>query len=154
MVPAIQLSEPLVQIGSIHLSSIQESGMRLMATLAIVLSLNAAPALAEDCPAKSTELDDIVAALNAATGCDAAMKVFKACEYGTSGDVELGAVVEKKCEDVFLNRLTAPQKRAYQREMQSCDRKYRNQSGTMYLSFTAFCRAEVARRYAHTIKAS
>ena len=28
-----------------------------------------------------------------------------------------------------------------------CDRKYRNQSGTMYLSFAAFCRAEVAQRY-------
>jgi hypothetical protein len=29
-----------------------------------------------------------------------------------------------------------------------CDRKYRNQSGTMYLSATAFCRAKVAQRYA------
>ena len=28
-----------------------------------------------------------------------------------------------------------------------CDRKYRNESGTMYRSFTAFCRAEVAQRY-------
>ena len=27
------------------------------------------------------------------------------------------------------------------------DRKYRNESGTMYISFTAFCRAEVAQRY-------
>jgi len=31
--------------------------------------------------------------------------------------------------------------------MRACDRKYRNESGTMYLSFTAFCRAEVAQRY-------
>ena len=38
-------------------------------------------------------------------------------------------------------------KKAYQREMQVCDRKYRNESGTMYISFTAFCRAEVAQRY-------
>ena len=38
-------------------------------------------------------------------------------------------------------------KQAYQREMRVCDRKYRNKSGTMYLSFTAFCRAEVAQRH-------
>jgi hypothetical protein len=32
--------------------------------------------------------------------------------------------------------------------MLACDRKYQNESGTMYRSFTAFCRAEVAQRYA------
>jgi hypothetical protein len=31
--------------------------------------------------------------------------------------------------------------------MRVCDGKYRNKSGTMYLSFAAFCRAEVAQRY-------
>jgi hypothetical protein len=116
--------------------------------LAIMLSF-AAPAWAEDCPAKSTDMDDIIAALNAAKGCDAAMKVFQACEYGASGDVQFGEVVEKKCESDFLDRLKAPQQAAYQREMKVCDRKYRNQSGTMYISFTAFCRAEVAQRYSH-----
>jgi hypothetical protein len=35
--------------------------------------------------------------------------------------------------------------------MRVCDRKYRNQSGTMYLSFTAFCRAEVAQRYSRQV---
>jgi hypothetical protein len=117
-----------------------------LAALAVILSF-ATPALAEDCPAKSSQMDDIIAALNAASGCDAAMKVFQACEYGASGDVQFGAVVEKKCEADFLTRITAPQKRAYGRELKVCDRKYRNQSGTMYISFTAFCRAEVAQRY-------
>ena len=116
--------------------------------LAVILSF-AASVRAEDCPAKSTDMDDIIAALNAAKGCDAAMKVFQACEYGASGDVQFGEVVEKKCESDFLDRLKAPQKAAYQREMGVCDRKYRNQSGTMYISFTAFCRAEVAQRYSH-----
>jgi hypothetical protein len=32
--------------------------------------------------------------------------------------------------------------------MLACDRKYQNESGTMYRSFTAFCRAEVAQRHA------
>ena len=75
--------------------------------------------------------------------------MFEACEYGASGDLQFGAVVEKKCEGDFLARLKAPRKNVYQREMRVCDRKYRNQSGTMYLSFTAFCRANVAQHYSH-----
>jgi hypothetical protein len=101
----------------------------------------------EECPAKSTQFDDIVVALKEAPSCDRAMKIFEACEFGASGDVGLGAVVEKKCEGDFLARLKEPQRHLYQREMGVCDRKYRNKEGTMYRSFTAFCRAEVAQRY-------
>ncbi len=119
----------------------------LVFVLALVLVLGAAPAIAEDCPAKSTQMDDIIDAINAAPGCDRAMKIFEACEFGASGDVQFGAAVEKKCEGDFLGRLTAPKKQAYRHEMRVCDRKYRNESGTMYLSFTAVCRAEVAQRY-------
>ena len=118
-----------------------------LAILAVVLSFAAAPARAEDCPAKSSGMDDIVAAVNDAPSCDRAMKVAEACAYGASADVQFGAAVEKKCEGDFLGNLKAPRKRAYGREMGVCDRKYRNKSGTMYLSFTAFCRAEVAQRY-------
>ena len=118
-----------------------------LAGLVVVLSLAAGSARAEVCPAKSTQFDDIVVALKEARSCDRAMKIFEACEFGASGDVQLGAVVEKKCEGDFLARLKDSQKHLYQREMRVCDRKYRNESGTMYLSFTAFCRAEVAQRY-------
>jgi hypothetical protein len=93
-------------------------------------------------------MDDIIGAIKASPGCDAAMKVFEACEYGAGGDVQFGAAVEEKCEADFLGGLKAPQKQAYRRQMRVCDRKYRNQSGTMYLSFAAFSRAEVAQNYA------
>ena len=89
----------------------------------VALGLSAADAFAEDCPAKSMSMDGVLAALDASPGCDAAMKVFEACEYGASGDVEFGAVVEKKCEADFLTRLKAPQKLSYQRELRVCDRK-------------------------------
>jgi hypothetical protein len=101
----------------------------------------------EECPAKSRMMDDILAVLKEAPSCERARKVFEACEYGTSGDVQFGAVVEARCEGDFLARLKEPQKLLYRREMRDCDRKYQNESGTMYRSFTAFCRADVAQRY-------
>ena len=119
----------------------------ILAGMAVIVSLSAGPALAEVCLGKSMSLEETIDAINATPGCDRAMKLFEACEYGTSGDVQLGAAVEKKCEGDFLGRFKALQQQAYQREMLACDRKYQNESGTMYRSFTAFCRAEVAQRY-------
>jgi hypothetical protein len=117
------------------------------AVLAVLVSLSGGPALAAVCLDKSMTLDEIVEAINASPGCERAMKLFQDCEFGTSGDIHLGAAVEKKCEGNFLGRLKAAQKQTYQRELSVCGRKYRNESGTMYRSFTAFCRAEVAQRY-------
>jgi hypothetical protein len=119
------------------------------AMLAIAATLTAAPAWAEDCPASG--MDDIVAAIGAAPSCDRAMKVFEACALGASGDVQFGEAVEQKCEQGFLAKIKPPQKRAYDKDMGVCDRKYRNQSGTMYMSATAFCRAKVAQRYSQRV---
>ena len=124
----------------------------LPAILAMAAALVGAPVRAEDCPAKSNGMDDVIAAINAAPGCDRAMKVFEACALGASGDVQFGDAVQQKCEADFQARLKPPQKRAYDNAMQVCDRKYRNESGTMYQSFTAFCRAEVARRYSKQMR--
>jgi len=120
----------------------------ILAGMAVIVSLGAGPALAGVCLGKSMTVDEIIDVINTAPGCERAMKVFEACEFGTSGDLHLGAAVEKKCEGDFLSRFKASQKQAYQREMLACDRKYQNESGTMYRSFTAFCRAQVAQRYA------
>ncbi|WP_262048575.1 hypothetical protein [Bradyrhizobium sp. Bra78] len=119
----------------------------LLAALAVVLSVAGTPARAMVCMDKSMTLDEVADAISAQKSCESAMKVFKDCELTASGDVELGAAVEKKCEADFKPGLNAAQAQAYQREMRVCDGKYRNKSGTMYLSFTAFCRAEVAQRY-------
>lgn len=119
----------------------------LLAVLAAILSMTASPARAAVCMAKSMTQDEIVEAINAQHGCAGAMKVFKDCEFGASGDVLLGAAVEKKCEADFLSGLGASQRKAYAGQLKRCDGKYRNESGTMYRSFTAFCRAEVSQRY-------
>ena len=118
-----------------------------LAALAIVLSVAGHPARAMVCMDKSMTLDEVADTISAQKSCESAMKVFRDCELTASGDVELGAAVEKKCEADFKPGLNAAQNHAYQREMHACDIKYRNKSGTMYLSFTAFCRSEVAQRY-------
>jgi hypothetical protein len=118
-----------------------------LAAAAIVLSVAATPARAMVCMDTSMTLDEVVDTISAQKGCESAMKVFKDCELTASGDVQLGAAVEKKCEADFKPGLSAAQTQAYKGEMHACDVKYRNKSGTMYLSFTAFCRAEVAQRY-------
>jgi hypothetical protein len=117
------------------------------ASLILLMSLAAVPASAEECPAKSTATDDVVMALNEAPSCDKAMSIFQACQSGAGGDVELGSIVSQKCESDFLARLKATEKRIYQRLLRGCDRKYRDESGSMYRSFEAFCRANLAQRY-------
>lgn len=119
----------------------------LAVLLAVVLSAAGHPARAMVCMDKSMTLDEVADTISAQKGCNSAMKVFRDCELTASGDVALGAAVEKKCEADFKSGLSAAETQAYKRAMRACDRKYRNKSGTMYLSFTAFCRAEVAQRY-------
>jgi hypothetical protein len=118
-----------------------------LAVVAVVLSVAGHPVRAMVCMDKSMTLDEVADTISAQKSCESAMKVFRDCELTASGDVELGAAVEKKCEADFKSGLNAAQTQAYKREMRVCDGKYRNKSGTMYLSFTAFCRAEVAQRY-------
>ena len=118
-----------------------------LAVLAVVLSVAATPVRAMICMDTSMTLDEVVDTISTQKGCESAMKVFKDCELTASGDVQLGAAVEKKCEADFKPGLSAAQTQAYKRQMHACDIKYRGKSGTMYLSFTAFCRAEVAQRY-------
>jgi len=118
-----------------------------LAVLAVVLSVAATPVRAMVCMDTSMTLDEVVDTISGQKGCESAMKVFRDCELTASGDVQLGAAVEKKCEADFKPGLGAAQTQAYKSEMHACDIKYRNKSGTMYLSFTAFCRAEVAQRY-------
>lgn len=72
-----------------------------LAVPAVLFMLGTAYAATEECPAKSTQMDDIIAVLEKAPSCNRAMKIFEACEYGASGDVQFGAVVEKKCEADF-----------------------------------------------------
>jgi hypothetical protein len=122
------------------------------ATIALGLAMVAALGLTEiarasTCDDKLASPDAYVAGLKAATTCDASMKLFRDCSSGASGDVSLGEAVQERCEADFLKNLTASQKRTYERGQQACLSKYAHESGSMYVSFSAFCGAELAQRY-------
>ncbi len=70
--------------------------------------------------------------------------MMEACAYTASGDVALGTAVNEKCEATFAGKLSKAQRTTYDRGIKQCDDKYKNESGTMYRSFSAFCRAELA----------
>lgn len=119
------------------------------ALLAVVL-LNA-PLNAMDCPVETRvegTLDAKEEAIRKAPTCKAAYEIMEACAYTASGDTGLGEAVRERCEPEFLSRLSKPQRRVYDQEQKHCTNKYAKHSGTMYVSFSAFCRAESTVKYA------
>jgi hypothetical protein len=121
----------------------------VLAAVALAVSVNAAVAAGDaktkECPVLG--LDPIADLIRQAPSCRRAMALFELCEFGTSGDIRLGAAVTRKCERDFLASLSAPQKRKYDGKQRRCARKYQHEDGTMYRSFEAFCGADVARDY-------
>ena len=118
----------------------------IAAASTLVLFSSAALAVTENCP--TLDHKAIEKLLAEAPSCDRSMALFKACEYGASGDVGFGEIVIKKCEGDFLTKLTKAQRRAYDHKITACWNKYAKESGTMYRSFEAFCAAGVAQIYA------
>ena len=123
----------------------------LIAFSAVVLL--AAPAVAQkapaqkECPFGYSEREEVVNAIKKAS-CDQAIGLFEACQTNAGGDTTYGEAVVAVCEPSFIAALKPDQKRAYAAEHRRCDTKYAKRSGTMYRSFTAFCHAEVAQKYA------
>jgi hypothetical protein len=100
----------------------------------------------KECPVQESSLDAREEAIAKAPACKQALEIMEACAYGAGGDTGLGAAVVEKCEAGFLSKLSKAQRRTYDSEIKRCNNKYRNESGTMYRSFEAFCRAQLAVR--------
>jgi hypothetical protein len=140
--------QTVISQGKITMLRVASIVLSLAMSIAMVASLGlAAPAHASICQGKSLSLDETVAVIKAEPTCNASMRLFQDCSYSASGDVSLGRAVREKCEADFLAKLKAPQKKIYQLEQQACLRKYAHESGTMYVSWSAFCGAELAQRY-------
>jgi hypothetical protein len=121
-------------------------GRTVLALLAIVLL--ALPAKAMDCPADMSDYEARENAVRKAATCRQSLEVMSACSYGASGDTGLGEALRQRCEPEFLSRLSKAQRRVYNQEQKRCTYKYVNKSGSMYVSFSAFCRAESMVKHA------
>ena len=58
-----------------------------------------------------------------------------------------GGLVTERCEKDFLGKLSAAQRRTYDREKDACIKKYTGKEGSMYLSFSAMCQSKLAVSY-------
>jgi hypothetical protein len=130
-----------------------EDGLMLRRTVLALLAviLLAGPLKAMDCPVETQvegTLDAKEEAIRKAPTCKAAYAIMEACAYTASGDTGLGEAVRERCEPEFIRKLTKPQRRVYDQEQKRCTNKYANKRGTMYVSFSAFCRAESTVKYA------
>jgi hypothetical protein len=113
----------------------------------------AAPLAAADCPVARSG-DAISDTLEKAPSCDAAQKLFEACAYVASIDSMFGSIVTGKCENDFLAKLNASQRKTYDRQKDACSRKYAKQEGAMYRSFEAMCISKLAAGYSKRFAAS
>jgi hypothetical protein len=112
-----------------------------------VAVLVALPAAAKDCPTSDLGYEAREQAVRQAPNCKTALDVMEACAFGATGDRALADIIQKKCEPLFLTRLSKAQRRSYDREQRHCDQKYAHQSGTMYRSASAFCQAQSTVSY-------
>ena len=115
----------------------------------LLMMICAPPAFAAECPAASS--DAVLSALRNARSCRGAAQTYKACTRATTQDVPFAEAVVGKCESGFVARLTPKQRASYRRQMSRCERKYARQTGTMYRSFEASCRVNVALRFARAL---
>ncbi len=77
------------------------------------------------------------------------MERFGGCNAGGSGDINLGQIVTEKCQGDFLQKLSAGQRRSYDRGMKRCNDEVKEDEGTLSRAMAAGCRAELAQSYAH-----
>ena len=130
-------------------------GRTVFAVLAMVLLTT--PLKAKDCPVETRvegTLDAKEEAIRKAPTCKAAYEIMEACAYTASGDTGLGEALRERCEPDFIGRLSKAQRRVYDQEQRRCTNKYANKSGTMYVGFAAFCRAESTVKHAAKYGAS
>ena len=125
--------------------------MKLLRATVIVLAVlvpGAAFAVDDRCPIQALDAETIAKGIKDAPTCDASLKLFERCNFGSGADTEFGEIVTQKCEALFEGKLSPQQQRTYTRAIKVCNTKYARESGTMYRAFEASCRAQAAHRVA------
>jgi len=123
--------------------------------LIAALSFGASAFAIEQCPVSDADTDKagsyfeaVKTAVHNAPSCERAFKLTEACQFGDSKTNRLLEIVESKCEPLFMVKAGAKTKKAYEKAKERCDKIAERNSGTMYQSFAAVCRAGKARDFA------
>ncbi len=113
-----------------------------------LLACASTDALAQRCPSPVLDPVEIADLIEQATSCRAAYRVLEACQRGSSGDVRVARQVVEKCEATFLSRLSSAEAGRYAREKAECNARHAGKQGAEFSSFSSFCEAQTAVRYA------
>jgi hypothetical protein len=129
---------------------------KMRTVLAIVVTISSGgPAIAiEKCAVNNTDsekagsyVEAVETAVRNAPNCDRAYRMLEACQLGSTADNALAETVQSKCEPMFMDKADAATRKAYKRAQVRCDKIAERNSGTMYQSFAAVCRAGAARDF-------
>lgn len=118
--------------------------------LILLLSLITTSSFALDCPVSfpSENYADLVGKkIKKSESCYEGAEIAKACGMGSSIDISITAAAERKCGLDFWKKLTKSDLATYNGLQAKCSKKYDSRQGTMYQSFNAFCRLQVAELY-------
>src|SRR5829696_9197883 len=114
----------------------------LSATVMLLTTEAQAAPKPKECPytnGLTFDLEKIEAELRSARSCDSSFELFSICMAGATSDTILGGIVTEKCEADSAAKLKKPQRGAYDRDQERCERKYRRQEGSEYRGLTALC---------------
>jgi aromatic ring-opening dioxygenase LigB subunit len=127
-------------------------------TLFFVLAAGAPAMAVEDCPVDDAAVENsggygkaVEALARSAPDCERAYQVLEVCQTGSSFDNALAAIVQSKCEPLFVDKAGSGVKKAYKKAQDRCNTIAEKNDGTMYQGLAAVCRAkasrDLARRY-------
>jgi hypothetical protein len=120
---------------------------KLIVAAAFLFTLHA-PGIA--CPVENLDPTTVRDRIDAAP-CQRGLKIFQECALGSTPDAFTSEHVIETCEAVFARRLTASERRSYNRAKCVCTRLYSRDPrewGTESISRLAICNAEAAARTA------
>jgi hypothetical protein len=122
---------------------------KLMAALFLVFGTQTA--FAGECPVQSfgqDYLDEVVTLIEAKKpSCYEAAQVAEDCAMGTSVDGRIAGAASAVCHVSFTTKLLQADLAAYNSLLQKCSEKYAKMSGTIYVSFEAYCRLDVDKLF-------
>jgi uncharacterized protein len=121
-------------------------------TLLLMVSLLPLAIWAQEChfddPPDVDRFDATAKDLSDAKSCAAAVALMYKCAWGSSADAQLAPIAIGKCEKTFFDKLSERGKERYGQEMQLCAYEYARQEGTLYISFAALCKVDIAAGFA------